>query len=126
MSTELSFEHNREAFGEIVRRYQGMVSPVTFSMTGNLQQSEDLAQETSSRRGRISRNSAIRPNFRRGCAALPGICRGIGCVAPKTNGGRRNGFSAKNFAYPQKVHAMVLNLFTKRPSLSDCGTVFLL
>ncbi|MCL2622231.1 MAG: sigma-70 family RNA polymerase sigma factor [Planctomycetaceae bacterium] len=37
---------NREAFGEIVRRYQDMVSAVTFSMTGNLQQSEDLTQET--------------------------------------------------------------------------------
>ncbi|MCL2347817.1 MAG: sigma-70 family RNA polymerase sigma factor [Planctomycetaceae bacterium] len=37
---------HREAFGEIVRRYQDMVSAVTFSMTGNLQQSEDLAQET--------------------------------------------------------------------------------
>ena len=37
---------NREAFGEIVRRYQNMVSAVTFSVTGDLQQSEDLAQDT--------------------------------------------------------------------------------
>lgn len=35
-----------EAFGRIIRQYQNMVSAVTFSMTGNLQQSEDLAQET--------------------------------------------------------------------------------
>ena len=52
MSTKLINEpqaviaDNREAFGEIVRRYQDMVSAVTFSMTGNLQQSEDLTQET--------------------------------------------------------------------------------
>ena len=49
MSTEIfndAITGNREAFGEIVRRYQDMVSAVTFSMTGNLQQSEDLAQET--------------------------------------------------------------------------------
>ncbi|MCL2119219.1 MAG: sigma-70 family RNA polymerase sigma factor [Planctomycetaceae bacterium] len=46
MTTQISFENNREAFGEIVRQYQNMVSAVTFSMTGNLQQSEDLAQET--------------------------------------------------------------------------------
>ena len=44
MSTETF--GNRETFGDIVRRYQDMVSAVTFSMTGNLQQSEDLAQET--------------------------------------------------------------------------------
>lgn len=37
---------DREAFGEIVRRNQNLVSAVTFSMTGNVQQSEDLAQET--------------------------------------------------------------------------------
>ncbi len=52
MSTKIECElhpviaDSREAFGEIVRRYQNMVSAVTFSMTGNLQQSEDLAQET--------------------------------------------------------------------------------
>ncbi len=36
---------DREAFGEIVRQNQNLVSAVTFSMTGNVQQSEDLAQE---------------------------------------------------------------------------------
>ncbi len=45
MSTEIS-NLNPEAFGEIVRRYQNLVSATTFSITGNLQQSEDLAQET--------------------------------------------------------------------------------
>ncbi len=36
---------DREAFGEIVRQNQNLVSSVTYSMTGNVQQSEDLAQE---------------------------------------------------------------------------------
>ena len=37
---------NREAFGQIVRRYQGMVAGVTYSVCGDLHRSEDLAQET--------------------------------------------------------------------------------
>ena len=37
---------DREVFAGIVRRYQNLVTALTFSMTGNLQQSEDLAQET--------------------------------------------------------------------------------
>ena len=49
-SEQLSFDANRsddrEAFAGIVRRYQNLVTALTFSMTGNLQQSEDLAQET--------------------------------------------------------------------------------
>ncbi len=43
---EIVVPTTREEFGEIVRRYQNMVSAVTFSVSGNLQQSEDLAQET--------------------------------------------------------------------------------
>jgi RNA polymerase sigma factor (sigma-70 family) len=37
---------NREAFGRIVRRYQGMVAGVIYSVCGDLHRSEDLAQET--------------------------------------------------------------------------------
>ncbi|GHT21702.1 hypothetical protein FACS189419_03020 [Planctomycetales bacterium] len=37
---------NREAFAQIVRQFQAKVSAVTFSITGNLQESEDIAQET--------------------------------------------------------------------------------
>ena len=37
---------DREIFAGIVRRYQNLVTALTFSMTGNLQQSEDLAQDT--------------------------------------------------------------------------------
>ncbi|MGL6194463.1 MAG: RNA polymerase sigma factor, partial [Thermoguttaceae bacterium] len=37
---------NRETFAQIVQKYQNLVSAVTFSITGNLQQSEDIAQET--------------------------------------------------------------------------------
>lgn len=37
---------NRDAFAEIVKLFQAKVCAVTFSMTGNLQESEDLAQET--------------------------------------------------------------------------------
>ncbi|MCL2348862.1 MAG: sigma-70 family RNA polymerase sigma factor [Planctomycetaceae bacterium] len=41
-----SLEGDREAFGRIVRQYQGLVSSVTFGMTGDYHKSEDLAQET--------------------------------------------------------------------------------
>jgi RNA polymerase sigma factor (sigma-70 family) len=37
---------NREAFGRIVRRYQGMVAGLIYSVCGDLHRSEDLAQET--------------------------------------------------------------------------------
>ncbi len=37
---------NREAFGRIVRRYQGMVAGVIYSVCGDLHRSEDLAQDT--------------------------------------------------------------------------------
>ena len=41
-----SLRGDREAFGEIVRRNQNLVSAITYSITGNVQESEDLAQET--------------------------------------------------------------------------------
>lgn len=41
-----SLSGNREAFGEIVSRYQSLVCSLAYSATGNLMQSEDLAQET--------------------------------------------------------------------------------
>lgn len=37
---------NRDAFGEIVDRYKSLVCSIAFSATGNLSQSEDIAQET--------------------------------------------------------------------------------
>src|SRR5258708_8741818 len=37
---------SREAFGQIVRRYQGMVTRVIYSFCGNFHRSEDRAQET--------------------------------------------------------------------------------
>jgi len=37
---------NRDAFSQIVSRYQSLVCSLTYSATGNLGQSEDLAQET--------------------------------------------------------------------------------
>ena len=37
---------SRQAFGQIVRRYQGMVSGVIYSLCGDFHRSEDLAQET--------------------------------------------------------------------------------
>lgn len=39
-------EGDREAFGRIVVRYQGVVCGLAYSATGNLARSEDLAQET--------------------------------------------------------------------------------
>ena len=37
---------NRDAFSQIVSRYQSLICSLTYSATGNLGQSEDLAQET--------------------------------------------------------------------------------
>ncbi|HTL58759.1 MAG TPA: RNA polymerase sigma factor, partial [Candidatus Limnocylindrales bacterium] len=41
-----SLAGNREAFGQIVERYQSLVCSLAYSATGSLGQSEDLAQET--------------------------------------------------------------------------------
>ena len=41
-----SLAGNREAFGLIVARYQGLVCSLAYSATGSVTQSEDLAQET--------------------------------------------------------------------------------
>src|ERR1017187_9634253 len=41
-----SLSGNRDAFGQIVARYQSLVCSLAFSATGSLSQSEDLAQET--------------------------------------------------------------------------------
>lgn len=37
---------DREAFGDLVRRYQSLVCSIAYNATGNLAQSEDVAQET--------------------------------------------------------------------------------
>src|SRR5215813_6451185 len=37
---------NSDAFGQIVSRYQSLICSLTYSATGNLGQSQDLAQET--------------------------------------------------------------------------------
>jgi RNA polymerase sigma factor (sigma-70 family) len=41
-----SLAGNRDAFGRIVEHYQSLICSVAYSTTGNLSQSEDLAQET--------------------------------------------------------------------------------
>jgi RNA polymerase sigma factor (sigma-70 family) len=41
-----SLAGHRDAFGQIVARYQALVCSLAYSATGNLSQSEDLAQET--------------------------------------------------------------------------------
>jgi RNA polymerase sigma factor (sigma-70 family) len=41
-----SLSGDRDAFAQIVSRYQNLICSVAFSATGNLSQSEDLAQET--------------------------------------------------------------------------------
>src|ERR1043166_4011771 len=43
---ELSRNGDREAFGQIVERYQSLICALTYSGCGNLQSSEDLAQVT--------------------------------------------------------------------------------
>ena len=42
----LSLERNREAFAELVDRYRSLVCSISFSIVGNIDQSEDIAQET--------------------------------------------------------------------------------
>ena len=41
-----SLSGDRDAFGQIVERYQTLISSLAYCATGNLSQSEDLAQET--------------------------------------------------------------------------------
>ncbi|HUA65509.1 MAG TPA: RNA polymerase sigma factor [Alphaproteobacteria bacterium] len=41
-----SLDGNREAFGQIVARYQSLLCSLAYSATGSLTQSEDLAQDT--------------------------------------------------------------------------------
>jgi RNA polymerase sigma factor (sigma-70 family) len=41
-----SRQGNREAFGQIVRKYQGLISGLIYSACGDLSASEDIAQET--------------------------------------------------------------------------------
>jgi RNA polymerase sigma factor (sigma-70 family) len=41
-----SLSGNRDAFGQIVSRYQSLICSLAYSATGNLGESEDLAQET--------------------------------------------------------------------------------
>ena len=41
-----SLSGNREAFGQIVLRYQSLICSLAYSATGSLTASEDLAQET--------------------------------------------------------------------------------
>src|SRR5215468_1981244 len=41
-----SLDGDRDAFGHIVSRYQSLICSLTYSATGSLGQSQDLAQET--------------------------------------------------------------------------------
>src|SRR6266704_2789944 len=41
-----SLSGNRDAFGQIVSRYQSLICSLAYSATGSLGESEDLAQET--------------------------------------------------------------------------------
>ena len=43
---DASLGGDKDAFGEIVKRYQALVCSITYSMTGDIALSEDLAQET--------------------------------------------------------------------------------
>jgi len=42
----LSLAGNREAFEKIVTQYQSLICSLTYSATGSLRESEDVAQET--------------------------------------------------------------------------------
>src|SRR5208282_3392000 len=43
---KLGLDGNRDAFGQLVARYQSPICALAYSACGNISQSEDLAQET--------------------------------------------------------------------------------
>ena len=60
-----SLSGNRDAFGWIVERYQTLIASLAYCATGNVSQSEDLAQADFRQRleavGRIARTSEVAP-----------------------------------------------------------------
>ena len=78
-----SLTGNREAFGDIVSRYQTLVCSVAFSGTGSLSQSEDVAQETFiaawKQLGGLREPEKLRP-------WLCGIARNLTCDALRKQG----------------------------------------
>ena len=63
----------REAFGQIVARYQTLICSLAYSRTGSLSQSEDLAQETFIAAWKQRRTCASRRSCARGFAVSPAI-----------------------------------------------------
>lgn len=78
-----SLAGNREAFGQIVTKYQTLICSLAYSGTGNLSQSEDVAQETFIAAWKQLRNLREPGNLR---SWLCGIARHITYDALKSQG----------------------------------------
>lgn len=68
-----SLAGNRDAFAQIVDRYKSLVCSLAYSATGNLSQSEDLAQETFVTAWRQMKQRENPRNFAHGFAASPAM-----------------------------------------------------
>ena len=62
---------DREAFGELVRRWERKIFSLSFGMLGSAEEARDATQETSSRPTETCRASAASRRSRRGCTASP-------------------------------------------------------
>src|SRR5436190_19472230 len=69
-----TLDGDRDAFGQIVSRYQSLICSLAYSATGNLGQSQDLAQETFITAWKHMRLLRERHKLR---AWLCGIARGL-------------------------------------------------
>jgi hypothetical protein len=80
-----SLSGNRDAFGQIVARYQSLVCSLAYSATGSLSQSEDLAQETFVAAWKQLADLREPENCVRGFAASRGISSTTPCVGKGVN-----------------------------------------
>jgi RNA polymerase sigma factor (sigma-70 family) len=74
---------HRDVFGQIVERYQALVCSLAYSGTGNLSQSQDLAQET------FLRAWKELPQLREPSKLRPWLCGIVRCLIGKAR--RQNG-----------------------------------
>jgi DNA-directed RNA polymerase specialized sigma24 family protein len=82
---QASRSDNPKAFGILVDRYKSLVCAITYSATGNVERSEELAQEAFLRAWRGSGQLQDLDKFRPGCAASRGVpCRTGSAAASAT------------------------------------------
>ena len=92
---------NRDAFTQIVARYQSLICSLAYSATGSLGQSEDLAQEISSPRGNISAICASATSCALGSAASRATASIIFSAAKAANPSAKPRRLKK---FPKRIH----------------------